>query len=99
MRRTFLLVIVLVCLGCSSPVPVDDAPDDSSGPSAKEILAEIASTGELSGEAHVEEEIEKLRATDPKLAGELQKEFAKLSNLEEPGQIKRQAQKLMKMLK
>ena len=99
MWRTYLLWMTLLGFGCSSPLPDESVSDSSVGPSAKEILTEIAKTGELSGETHVEEEIEKIRATDPKHAGELQKEFGKLSNLEEPGQIKRQAQKLIKMFK
>lgn len=97
MLRTLLILMTLVGCGCSSPRPDEEVPDNPGGPSAKEILTEIAKTGELSGETHIEEEIEKIRATNPKHAGELLKEFGKLSNLDEPGQIKRQAQKMISM--
>jgi hypothetical protein len=64
-------------------------------PSAKAILAEIAKTGELSGETHIEEEIEKIRSTDPSKAADLQRDYNQLSRLEEPDAIKLQANRLM----
>ena len=97
MSRTVVLLCLLLCAGCGSgvPRPVAATGTPVPAPSAKQILAEIAKTGELSGETHIEEEIEKIRATDPSKAADLQREYNFLSRLEEQDAIKQQANKLM----
>ncbi len=98
MWRPCFVLMALVCCGCSSP-PVDEDESQVAAPSAKVILAEIARTGELSGETHIEEEIEKVRATDPKRAADLAKEYVRLTNLEDPDQLIQQAQRMLAMFK
>lgn len=97
MSRTLVLLSLLLCAGCGSgvPKPVRATGTPIPEPSAKEILAEIAKTGELSGETHIEEEIEKIRTTDPNKAADLHRDYSFLSRLEEPDAIKQQANKML----
>jgi len=97
MSRAVVLLCLLLFAGCGSDVPKPIAVTGTPAPppSAKEILAEIAKSGELTGETHIEEEIEKIRATNPNKAADLQREYNNLSRLEEPEAIKRQASRLM----
>ncbi len=101
MSRVMVLLSVLLCAGCGGgvpkPVPVTGTPAPPA--TAREILDEIAKTGVLSGETHIEEEIEKIRATDPNKAKDLHKDYGVLSNLEEPDAIKQQAKKMLAKVK
>lgn len=101
MSRFLVLLSALLCAGCGSgvpkPVPVTGTPVPPA--SAREILDEIAKTGVLSGETHIEEEIEKLRATDSNKAKELHKDYGVLNQLDEPEAIKQQAKKMLAKVK
>ncbi len=101
MSRTIVLLCLLLCAGCGSgvPKPVRVTGTPIPEPSAKEILAEIVKTGELSGETHIEEEIEKIRATDPNKAADLHRDYNVLSRLDEPDAIKHQANKMLAKFK
>lgn len=98
MWRLFLVLIALALSGCGA-APVEEDESQVVGPSAKVVLSEIIRTGELSGETSIEEEIDKIRATDPKRATDLAKEYARLINLEESDQIIQQAQRMLAMFK
>lgn len=99
MWRMSLIVIALFSFGCGSPpAAVEDAAEGPT-PTAREILTEIAKTGVLSGETHIEEEIEKIRATDPNRASNLGKEYDRLTTFEEVDEIKQQAQRMLELFK
>ena len=101
MSRVLVLLSVLLCSGCGGGVPKPVVVTGTPAPptSAREILDEIARTGELSGETHIEEEIEKIRATDPNKAKDLHKDYGVLNHLDEPEAIKQQAKKMLAKLK
>lgn len=96
MSRILIVLSLLLCSGCGSGVPKPVAATGAPipDPSAQEILAEISKTGEVTGETHIEEAIEKIRATDPNKAKDLQRDYGILCNLEEPEEIMQQAKKM-----
>ncbi|MBC7820204.1 MAG: hypothetical protein IAG10_25250 [Planctomycetaceae bacterium] len=94
MWRTLLVLSMLACCGCGSAAQSPPVTGTQQPPSASELLTMMADSGTLIGEGLIEEEIERIRATDPKKANDLQKEYGVLCNLEEPEAIKQQAKKM-----
>lgn len=101
MWKLFIVLCLTACFGCGSgvpgPKPVTGTP--RADPSLSEILKIIVETGEVTGETHIEEAIEKLRTTDATKAKDLENEYGRLTHLEEPDEIKQQANRMLTKFK
>jgi len=94
-----LLVSALAVTGCGpSSTPVD-VPNPPATAAIKQNLQGAVETGQLgSGMMAIDNEIEKLAATDAAKAAELKKEFAAVKSASSPAQVKAKAKEMMDKL-
>lgn len=97
-----LPIILLSCAlaGCGG---VSDTPKTVTPPSSTEsikmTLEGVAQSGELgSGGMTLEQEIEKLRTSDPAKADALKSDYEQLKTTNDPSQVKSKAQDMLKKL-
>jgi hypothetical protein len=97
---SILLVFALVVVGCSQGTgpgpqkvqPVQVQPTDA----IRSALESVGKTGQLGSEGlTIQENIEKLRASDPAKAEELAKDYEALQGMSDPAKVKAKAQEML----
>jgi len=95
-----LLVFALAVIGCSGGTgpgpqkvqPVQVQPADA----IRSALESVAQTGQLGSEGlTIQENIEKLRASDPAKAEELAKDYEALQGMSDPAKVRAKAQEML----
>lgn len=98
--RCLQFVCVVVLLSALAGCGTGDSPKSVTPPAATEnikaALNDVAQTGQIgSGGMTIEQEIEKLHATDAAKADALKKDYDELKTIRDPGKAKAKAQEMM----
>lgn len=98
MIHSVCLVLMLCCAGCDSgggSSATDDSTLVGQSPPAKDMLLEIAQSGEVgSGSMGLRESLEGMKATDSAKAEELLGDLDKLEGASSPDEVKRLAKEM-----
>lgn len=94
-RFVALLIVTsgaLIVSGCGKPNITEEKVTPGAPPQLKQMLTNVAETGELgSGAMTIKEELEKLKATDAAKADGLLKDLEDLQKTTDQGQVKSKA--------
>ena len=95
-RLLLLPVLVVIVLGCSPGSVSVEQPDDSPAEAVKRELETAAESGVLGSEMiSIQENLEKMRGTDPAKADELLADLEQLQSMTDPAAVKAKASEMI----